>query len=107
MNAYWKIGAYAGCVLMLLFCGWHARIIWDDAHEAKVQRRQIEDHAKTEQAVNAGSADYEKQKQIMESQIYVLKQNLSQAGRKATAPCLVPGDVLQSVNTAVAGGLSR
>ena len=100
MNTYWKLGLYAGVALTLLLAGWHARVIWDDAHEAKVQRRQIEDHARTEQIANQGAADYEKQKQALETQIYDLKQNLSRARRGAAAPCLVPGDVLRAIDAA-------
>jgi hypothetical protein len=99
------LGAFAFSASVLI--GWQARVVWDEAQAAKVQREQIEEHAKAERAANGAASDYEKQKQALESQIYVLKQNLSKARRASPGVCRVPPDVVQSVRSAASGDVPR
>jgi hypothetical protein len=107
MTPWWKMGLGAFAAAFCFGSGWQARVVWDEAQAAKVQREQIEEHAKAEKAANGAASDYEKQKQAMESQIYVLKQNLSKARRASPGACRVPPDVVQSVRSAASGDLPR
>jgi hypothetical protein len=107
LNPYWRIAAYAGASALLFLGGWHARVVWDEARTAKALQAEIQARAEAERAMNQGAAEYEKSKQVLENQIYVLKQNLSKSRRMDPAPCRVPADVLRAVRDAASGGVPR
>ncbi len=100
-----RLGALSAAICFA--AGWQARVVWDEAESAEAQREQYEERGKAEAAGNRFAADYEKQKQAMESQIYVLKENLSKSRRTSPDACRVPADVVRSVRSAASGDLPR